>query len=245
MKKRILQDKDFGKFKHFNPCAHTESVLYIDKNEVLKILDPALADDRKETIELLSEIEHEHCVTPLYSIIMDNYFSGYAMKYYKKYIVLSKKIIDPNIPYKQRQIIARQMWEILNFFKEINFVFIDLHENNVIINDEFDLQFLDLDSGFFKIASDKAKYDLGVSLSSKRACIMTLNILFGVRPTSFYENFEKNSSKIKKIMSKKQRVLFEHALDDEVREFNGLEYIDEFDEESVNHIKNKLKLTLY
>ena len=47
---------------------------------------------------------------------MDNYFSGYAMKYYKKYTVLSKKIINPSIPYKQRQIIAKQMWEILNFF---------------------------------------------------------------------------------------------------------------------------------
>ena len=53
MKKRILHEKDFKKFKHFNPCAHTESVLYIDKNEVLKILDPALSDGRKETIELL------------------------------------------------------------------------------------------------------------------------------------------------------------------------------------------------
>ena len=70
MKKRILHEKDFKKFKHFNPCAHTESVLYIDKNEVLKILDPALSDGRKETIELLCEIEHEHCVTPLYSIII-------------------------------------------------------------------------------------------------------------------------------------------------------------------------------
>ena len=34
-------------------------------------------------------------------------------------------------------------------------------------------------------------------------------------------------------------------LDDELRKFDGLEYIDEFDEESVNYIKNKLKLTLY
>lgn len=245
MKNRILQDKDFKKFKHFNPCAHTESVLYINKNEVLKILDPALADERKETIELLSEIEHEHCITPLYSIIIDNYFSGYVMKYYKKYIVLSKKIIDPNIPFKQRQIITKQIWEILNFFKEINFAFVDLHEDNIIINDEFDLQFLDLDSGFFKITSNKTKYDFGVSLSSKRACILTLNILFGVRPMNFYENFEKNSSKLKKIMSKKQRILFEHALDDKLKEFDGLEYIDEFNEESVNHIKNKLKLTLY
>lgn len=245
MKKRILHEKDFKKFKHFNPCAHTESVLYIDKNEVLKILDPALSDGRKETIELLCEIEHEHCVTPLYSIIIDNYFSGYAMKYYKKYTVLSKKIINPSIPYKQRQIIAKQMWEILNFFKEINFTFVDLHEDNVIINDEFDLQFLDLDSGFFRTTSDRAKYDLGVSVSSKRACIMTLNILFGVKPMNFYKNFEKNSSKIKKIMSKKQKILFEYALDDELRKFDGLEYIDEFDEESVNYIKNKLKLTLY
>lgn len=74
---------------------------------------------------------------------------------------------------------------------------------------------------------------------------MTLNILFGVKPMNFYKNFEKNSSKIKKIMSKKQKILFEHALDDELGKFDGLEYIDEFDEESVNYIKNKLKLTLY
>ena len=137
------------------------------------------------------------------------------------------------------------MWEILNFFKEINFTFVDLHEDNVIINDEFDLQFLDLDSGFFRTTIDRSKYELVVSVSSKRACIMTLNILFGVKPMNFYKNFEKNSSKIKKIMSKKQKILFEHALDDELRKFDGLEYIDEFDEESVNYIKNKLKLTLY
>ena len=81
---------------------------------------------------------------------MDDYFSGYAMKYYKKYMVLSKKIIDPSIPYSQRLIIAKQIWEVLNFFKSINYSYIDLHEDNIIINDEFDLQFLDLDSGCFK-----------------------------------------------------------------------------------------------
>ena len=244
MKKRILHEKDFKKFKHFNPCAHTESVLYIDKNEVLKILDPALSDGRKETIELLCEIEHEHCVTPLYSIIIDNYFSGYAMKYYKKYMVLSKKIIDPSIPYSQRLIIAKQIWEVLNFFKSISYSYIDLHEDNIIMNDEFDLQFVDLDTGFLKEFRGENEYNIGVIMSSNRACIMTLNILFGVKPMNFYENFEKNSFAIKKMLTTKQRTLFEHALE-ESHEFNGLEYIDEFDEETVNHIKNKLKLTLY
>ncbi len=240
MKERILQDKEFKKFKLFNPCAHSESVLYIDKKEVLKILHPMFADNRKKTIELLSQIEHKNCITPLYSLIMNDSFCGYAMKYYKKYIVLSKKILDPNIPYKQRQIIAKQIWEILIFFKEINFSFVDLHEDNIIINDEFDLQFLDLDSGYFRKNSDSLK----MPLTSKRACMITLNILFGVRPMSFYENFEKNSFKIKNMMSKRQIILFNHALE-EPKDFDGLEYIDDFSEESVNHIKNKLKLTLY
>lgn len=244
MKERIINDKELKKFKLFNPCAHSESVLYIDKDEVLKFLDPVFIDDRQETIERLSDIHHKNCITPLYSIIMDNYFSGYAMKYYKKYIVLSKKIIDPSIPYNQRIIIVKQIWEVLNFFKSINYSFHDMHEDNIIINDDFDLQFLDLDSGCFKELKGENEYDIGVMLSSKRACIMTLNILFGVRPMSFYENFEKNSSAIKKMLSKKQRVLFEQVFKDP-QEFDGLEYIDEFDEETVNHIKNKLKLTLY
>ena len=244
MKERIISSKDIKKFKLFNPCAHSESVLYIDKDEVLKILDPIFTNDRKNTIERLNEIKHEHLITPLYSIIMDNYFSGYAMKYYKKYMSLDKKLIDPSIPYKQRQIIAKQIWEILNFFKEINFSFIDLHEDNVIINDEFDLQFLDLDSGHFKRNIDNNEFDLRLMYSSKRACIMTLNVLFGLKPINFYENFEKNESKIKNMMSNNQKVLFEVSLSDP-KEFNGLEYIDEFDEETVTNIKNKLKLTLY
>lgn len=244
MKERIISNKELKKLKHFNPCAHSESVLYIDKDEVLKFLDPVFADDRKETVERLSEINHKNCITPLYSIIMDDYFSGYAMKYYKKYMVLSKKIIDPSIPYSQRLIIAKQIWEVLNFFKSINYSYIDLHEDNIIINDEFDLQFLDLDSGCFKEFRGKNEYDIGLIMSSNRACIMTLNILFGVKPMNFYENFEKNSFAIKKMLTTKQRVLFEHALEDS-HEFDGSEYIDEFDEEIVNYVKNKLKLTLY
>jgi len=46
------------------------------------------------------------------------------------------------------------------------------------------------------------------------------------------------------MLTTKQRVLFEHALEDS-HEFDGSEYIDEFDEETVNYVKNKLKLTLY
>ena len=46
------------------------------------------------------------------------------------------------------------------------------------------------------------------------------------------------------MMSNNQKVLFEVSLS-EPKEFNGLEYIDEFDEETVTNIKNKLKLTLY
>ena len=106
-------------------------------------------------------------------------------------MVLSKKIIDPSIPYSQRLIIAKQVWEVLNFFKSINYSYIDLHEDNIIINDEFDLQFLDLDSGCFKEFRGKNEYDIGLTMSSNRACIMTLNILFGVKPMNFYENFEK------------------------------------------------------
>lgn len=242
MKERVINFKDIRKFKPFNPCAHSESVLYIDKNEVLKILDPCFTKSRKETVEELSKIKHSHLITPLYSIIMDDQFSGYAMKYYKKYISLDKKIIDPSIPYKQRQIIAKQIWEILDFFKKINFSFIDLHEDNVIIDDEFDLQFLDLDSGHFKKSIDKDNLEL--KYASKRVCIMTLNILFGVRPISFYENFEKNESTIRSMMSNNQNILFERALS-EPKEINGLELIDEFDEETVNNIKRKLKLILY
>ena len=160
MKERIISNKELKKLKHFNPCAHSESVLYIDKDEVLKFLDPVFADDRKETVERLSDIHHKNCITPLYSIIMDDYFSGYAMKYYKKYMVLSKKIIDPSIPYSQRLIIAKQIWEVLNFFKSINYSYIDLHEDNIIMNDEFDLQFLDLDSGCFKEFRGENEYNI-------------------------------------------------------------------------------------
>ena len=39
MKERIISNKELKKLKHFNPCAHSESVLYIDKDEVLKLLD--------------------------------------------------------------------------------------------------------------------------------------------------------------------------------------------------------------
>lgn len=59
MKERIISNKELKKLKHFNPCAHSESVLYIDKDEVLKFLDPVFADDRKETVERLSDIHHK------------------------------------------------------------------------------------------------------------------------------------------------------------------------------------------
>ena len=55
MKERIISNKELKKLKHFNPCAHSESVLYIDKDKfVLRVY-------WKHIDLLLSVSNHEIC----------------------------------------------------------------------------------------------------------------------------------------------------------------------------------------
>lgn len=244
MKQIIISDKDIKKLKLFNPCIHLESVLYTKDDIVYKFLEPNLADDREKTIEMLSEIENDTCITPIDSIIYDEYFSGYTMKYYKKYITLARKLIDPTIPYEIRKKLVQELWELLDYFKSINFAFYDLHENNFIINDEYDLKVLDLDSGIFKEITSETEYKDRLALSCKRASIITLNLLFGLRPLEFEYNFERNYNELYRMFNDNQNKILNSALTDP-KEFNAGEYINEFNEHDTEEIKRKLKLTIY
>ena len=156
--KKIIYDYELEKL-FTNMIIQTDNInrnseLFIHDNEVLKIY----VDNKKMykyNLQVLKEIikkekylrSIKELVLPNSLIIYNNNIVGYSMPYIEGYTLLEiidKKLLNDN----EIKIIFNKILDLINRLKELPFnMFIgDLHEKNVIINDELNINIIDCDS---------------------------------------------------------------------------------------------------
>lgn len=134
----------------FNTTLHTESSLYVDGNNLYKILNGRnICDFKEKSILDLEKLNHPSCVTPNFAISNCGNICGYSMDYLRDYMTLNELIESREISIEQRKQIIHKIEDVLKYFEKIGFYYEDIHANNILINDSFDIRFIDLDSGYF------------------------------------------------------------------------------------------------
>ena len=148
MDKVELKDLHIYKLKTIKEF-HVESEIYIDNDNLYKIIVPYFITGREKIVERLNKYNIEGTIVPQKKIIMTNHkqeiFKGYVMHYYKEYINL-KKLLDSNsLTIDQRITIVKKINEIYRRILEYGYVFTDCKLSNIIVNNTSTL-FSDMDS---------------------------------------------------------------------------------------------------
>lgn len=215
---------------------HSESDLYVKNDIIYKIFKSLVLDEEMiNTIKLLCEIKHKSLCEVLYPVTLNNInINGIAMKYYKDYMTLSKYIEIYNMSLNERIELIKKLDEIFKSFKSINYSYFDIHTDNILINNN-NIKIIDTTSGVFNDNNERDR----ITMLNRMAYLYYL-VLLGVES----EN-NQNISVKKRLLGRlndKQRSFLLHALEIEYSDFDPLECIDLFDEETIVDQKKILRL---
>ncbi|NLC48128.1 MAG: hypothetical protein GX758_02040 [Tenericutes bacterium] len=156
---------------------HHESDIYLyDPQTLYKIL---LSDNRltrEHVVERLAHYDNPNCIIPE-SIIYNEYneFVGYSMKYLKTHI-LSTKIIFGNDDYDYRMFISKKISKIIESFDNDDFVYWDIHPDNVMIRGNC-IKVIDIDSIRYFDGLHNELYDDNKIASHQLLCQLALSYL--------------------------------------------------------------------
>lgn len=234
--------KNYNKFTEINPSSNNESKLYKSNDELIKIIyDSFLDENRKQNILLLENIKHPNCVTPNYAVSKNGKdINGYAMDYLEGYINLSK-YNNKKLSFRERKKIAHKICQILNDLKEYEFSYIDVHSDNFMIKNN-DIQLVDMDSGKFKSLCKDDSYNFRCEYVTNYISELCYQILLGTNIDLKNEiNYYAKVRLINK-SSTKQKEFLNHVFDNAFGYFDTEEYIDLFNETTIEDTKKILNI---
>ncbi len=155
--------------KKIGKSCNTESNIYLLYNEVVKIINFNLIEQREEIILNFALNNIEHCTEITKMLYENNKFYGFSMIYYDEYKLLSRCLGKINLVNKK--IYCHQLIETYKNIKEkLGVLYYDFHSNNIMIKNN-DLILLDIDSCIdYNIVNEK--------LSMEYLLQMVLQIIF-------------------------------------------------------------------
>ena len=239
----IKRIENFNIFTEINPNDHKESKLYINNDELIKIIhDSFLSEKRRQNILLLDKIKHPNCVKANYAISnKEDKINGYSMEYLDGYITLAKFITKKNIPFEKRQDIAHNLCQIINDLQDMEYSFVDIHSDNFLIKND-NIKLIDLDSGRFKSFCNDDSYNFRCDFAYNYLADLCLQVLLGTDIDLKNDIDFPKKKLIYNNMSNAQRVFLNHVFDNSIGNFDPIEYLDFFDKNIIDDTKEILKL---
>ena len=260
MKSKFVSNKFLSKYTECDANMGTEAKFYHNDLYLLKIIkEEFLSKDRELIVRRLEELTNPALVTPEFLLHNRKGFTGYGMIEYKEHFPLEELItndmFNPNInlSFKDRKKLALVICKLFRYLNDCNFSFYDIHDRNILINNELDAKLIDLDSGVFKgTINNGIDYHASYIHSSRQLALFTLSFLYNMYFNDFERAFahpfsivHKNKDEMLKQLPYKVRKYFEFVLSREFYVFDETEEcIDAFDEETFNITLQTLKKRL-
>lgn len=242
MEIRHIPEKSLKAKNEIHPNCHTESRLFVNDKDLLKIYNSKPNRYRANNISRLSQIIHDGVVTPLYGVSLYNEknLNGYGMRYYKEFITLRSYLSTHSLSFEERNFIAHRLCTIYNFLLENNFCFFDIHGENVIIKGE-EVKFIDVDSSTYIDDLDQSDFNQLVYISRQYLSELCLQVLLSTNLV-FSALKKEDKMRIFRRANLEQRKFLLHIFDYNESEFNPEDYIDFFTEGYAKQERRILKI---
>ena len=248
MKHKYVTKKYLENFKH-HVGEGTESIRFYDDKYFLKIIRKYLLDDEKiKTIESLDKLEHKYSVTPEFLLYDKTGIIGYAANNYLDYYFLNDLLsndisVESKINFNERKRIMIELSNLLEFYRQKDFSYYDIHEKNILYKDN-DIKVLDLDGGTFKEYEKPFIYDSHLKFANRKLSYLSICYLYNLTCDKFTDNYLFDDEKINTLLNylpKKLRDFYYYAFSVDYKGYHDIsENINLIDENIYNETKQIL-----
>lgn len=231
--------------KELTNSHHSESRIFVKGTELFKVLNSdKITQERKEAIEMLSELSNPFCVFPNYGLLnKKGNFCGYEMDYQYNYSVMLEYLKHNYIPFNKRKEYIKMLCKAIDYLEKSGISFIDLHLENLLINSE-GIKVIDLDGSIpYEYIFSYSK-NTRMSITNMRLALMSLSILFNNPNIEYTFPNDSEVDKLSKSLNKKQAEIIRKVFtfDNRIKDINVEEDIDSFDEDKVEYARYVLRL---
>jgi len=229
-----------NKLKNLN---NQESKLYTYENYLYKkIHNYLLTKERIQTIDELSILNNPSYVTPKKIVIYKNKINGYLMNYYKEYKQITQYILNKNITLEERKNISKKICMLIKELENIDILYTDIHSDNILIKDN-DIKLIDMDSVLMPWNNKDIEIRNKIKIYIQNYLAdLSLQIMTGSENIYRRKVTKQQKNKILSICNNNQKEFIEHSFETNYNNFNAIDYIDEFDNQTINNIRLELRL---
>ena len=241
MEKKIVSDEYFDELICLSPSSN--SILYVDDNDLIKRMYPPVYDDtyekRELKLDLIGRIDGKEYLVPKYLVYKEELDSsnleGYGMDYASNYKPVSSMLNNKNYSHKEKLEICKKICDAIIGLERYRVSYWDVHSENILVNKD-DIKICDMDAVTSRKLDGDFLYRVDLSQSYKHLTSLVLSILYGIDEFDLIKSLERKRSR--KFV--KNSEMFSRIANTDGYIFYPDKYLDNFTEDYINETKKLL-----